>query len=250
MTDNLQLQTARLTNASAGNLLDDSVADIENAMSVVFGITKDTPLSQVMSISAAGDVTMIGDLTLAGAPTNDLHAATKKYADDNASAGAAGEYVCDVGGLAANGTEGIDVGHVMLLKGTVEALGWSNVEIGSDDQYDHDRDPYHLICKSAGDYLIYGWTQVRYVDWTIGAYYYPYSWTVDLQLNDVNLIEGVLGGYVNNPPSNPDYTCKSFAIIRTLAENDEVSLYSTCLEDGSGWESDYQDTFLGFIKVG
>ena len=31
--------------------------------------------------------TMTGDLTLSGAPTNDLHAATKKYVDDNAGSG-------------------------------------------------------------------------------------------------------------------------------------------------------------------
>lgn len=89
MADDRQLQTSRLLNTNAGNLIDDSFADLEAAVRYIFGITADTPYSQAMSIDASGNVTLSGQLTLAGAPTVDLHAATKKYVDDNTVAGGA-----------------------------------------------------------------------------------------------------------------------------------------------------------------
>jgi len=152
MTDNLQLQTARLTNASAGNLLDNSIADIENAMATVFGITADSPVSQVMSISSAGNVTMIGDLTLSGAPTADLHASTKAYADANTGGG---------GGI----THKIEV-----ILSTDELIAWNTedalinwdyavFEDGDSTQWDSGA-PSKIYCRESGDYLIYGQIEV------------------------------------------------------------------------------------------
>jgi hypothetical protein len=76
-----KLMTSRLTNASQGSYIDNSIADLEAALRLIFGVTADTVMSNAMTISAAGNVTMVGDLTLAGAPTDAAHAATKAYVD-------------------------------------------------------------------------------------------------------------------------------------------------------------------------
>ncbi len=90
-----KLMTARLTNASQGSSIDNSIADLEAALRLIFGVTADTVMAEAMSISAAGNVTMTGDLTLAGAPTDASHAATKAYVD--ALSGAEPEFaVCKV----------------------------------------------------------------------------------------------------------------------------------------------------------
>jgi hypothetical protein len=170
MTDNLQLQTTRLTNSSDGNLIDDSVVDIENCMSVLFGITKDSPVSPPMSISAAGNVTMIGNLTLAGAPTNVLHCATKKYVDDNASG--LDNYICAVG-------DGVTTLAHTLDTLVTDALHFSStplVEIGSTDQFDYSSNPDRITCKSAGDYLILFHVDIDPRDYSESTQHYPCPW--------------------------------------------------------------------------
>jgi hypothetical protein len=244
MTDNLQLQTSRLTNASAGNLLDSSITDIENCLSVLFGITKDSPVSQVMTIASTGDVTMIGDLTLAGAPTLAMHAATKLYADDNAGAGTAASYYVDVGGLEALSLGGGVTDQNVPLKGDDESLGWANEEYGDADQFDYATNNKVLICKSAGDYLIYGQFKVRYDD---GADVKDtFGWHLNLEVNGSAIMEAVANGYQE---TDVYYARRSFAIMRTLALNDEVGLVHDNLY-AAPWDTDLQDTWLGMVKVG
>jgi hypothetical protein len=95
MADNNELQTSRLTNASAGSSIDDALANVEATLRTIFGIPADTAMSEAMSIDSSGNVTMTGTLTLAGDPSTDLMAATKQYVDNNVSASVV-RYWCGV----------------------------------------------------------------------------------------------------------------------------------------------------------
>ena len=210
MTDNLQLQTNRLTNASAGNLIDDSVADIENALSVTFGITKDTPLSQVMSISAAGNVTMVGDLTLSGAPTNNLHCATKKYVDDNATGG---------GGYNLKARRGVVI--LAALGDDLIAFSDNSIELeeGSDAQFDQ-ANPTKFVCKSAGDYFIMG--EVRCKAWNLDGYFHPFQVYGGLELNGNPIIIPTVSFWNDNVVVyEAGFT---YAVLWTLAEDDYIEI--------------------------
>jgi len=86
MADNDELKTNRLS-----GVYDDGVdlaarwPNFEAAMRHIFGIPADTAMSEAMTIVAGGDVTMTGTLLASGAPTVDLHAATKAYVQGNSS---------------------------------------------------------------------------------------------------------------------------------------------------------------------
>jgi hypothetical protein len=54
-------------------------AQMEQSMRTIFGIVADTAYSEAMQIGTGPNITMTGTLTLAGAPTTDLMAATKAY---------------------------------------------------------------------------------------------------------------------------------------------------------------------------
>jgi len=225
MTDNLQLQTSRLTNASDGNLIDDSISDIENAVSVLFGITKDTPIDQVMSIAAGGDVTMIGDLILSGAPTNALHCATKLYADDNAAFGAGGSYIVETGSNLEDTTVANAATEFLEFKGDDESAGWSNVEVGEDAQFDYDTDKTKIVCKSSGDYLIQCMYSAYYIDVSI---YDPFEWHMSLYVNGVKAVDNAASEYVHDPRDDiHSYFVGTFAVMRTLAANDYLQVACT-----------------------
>ena len=87
-------------------------------------------------VNAAGD-TMLGDLTLAGAPSSDLHAATKKYVDDAVEVGghthtlSAG--ATDVTAIAAEvnllDLSGLSIGQVLRATGDSSA-SWGSIQAG------------------------------------------------------------------------------------------------------------------------
>jgi len=204
MTDNLQLQTSRLTDASDGNLIDDSLADIENCLRVIFGITADFPISQVMSITAAGDVTLLGDLTLAAAPTNNLHAATKKYVDDNVSVG--GSVFCRV--YAAG--EAVPATSVAFIE-------WAGAyaEVG-DDMWDV-ANPTRITIDTAGDYLIQA--EISIDNDTNPTW----DMLIDLYVNNASVIDNVIG-VGEDDPSSGFYMQRTFMVMLTLAQNDYIEL--------------------------
>ncbi len=77
-----ELRTARLTGTvDDGPDIPTALSNLEEALRTIFGVTADTVMAEAMQIDAAGDVTMTGTLTLAGAPSEDLEASTKAYAD-------------------------------------------------------------------------------------------------------------------------------------------------------------------------
>jgi hypothetical protein len=87
-------------------------------------------------INAAGD-TMLGNLTLAGAPTLDLHAATKKYIDDAVGVGGH-THTLDAGAtdVTATATEvnlldlsGLSIGQVLRATGDSSA-SWGSIQSG------------------------------------------------------------------------------------------------------------------------
>ena len=204
MTDNLQLQTLRMTDASSGSLIATSLADIEHCLRVIFKIAADTPIAQAMEIEADGDVTLSGTLILAAAPTSNLHAATKKYVDDSSGGGGV-SHVCGVYAVA-----------YTIPASTQYFVEWGGitVEEGSSDQWDSG-DPTKVVCKSAGDYLIQG--VVRF-----GLNGQPYHWSSELYKNGGKVVENILGYYGTNYVSSDDF--RSFAVMLTLAENDYLQL--------------------------
>jgi hypothetical protein len=243
MTDNLQLQTTRLSNANEGNLLDTAVADIENAMSVVFGITKDSPVSPVMSITSAGNVTMLGTLTLAGAPSAALHAATKKYVDDNA--GVIDPYVCAVGDTSS------DPFVQTLGPSATTDLSFNQnvrVELGSADQFDYASNPDRITCKSAGDYLIICSVDIDPLDFALGTRHTPYEWQLNLKVNGAEVIGSAAMGYNSN--ANIDPTTDGFSIMRTLALNDYIEIEMNNLNGGADDDLRCSDISLMIFKVG
>lgn len=82
--------TDRIATAVA-NLVDSAPAALDTLNELAAAINDDASFSSTITtsigtkVSKSGD-TMTGDLVLAGAPTLDLHAATKKYVDDTVAA--------------------------------------------------------------------------------------------------------------------------------------------------------------------
>lgn len=80
MADNDSFLTDRLDGTvDDGNDLASQWPNFEAAIRNCFGIPADTAMSAAFSIGTGPNITMIGGLTLAGAPTTDLMAATKAY---------------------------------------------------------------------------------------------------------------------------------------------------------------------------
>ena len=73
---------ALLTVDGPGSGLDADLLDGKHAAEIVADVQTDIASQIAHKLDKSGG-TMTGVLTLAGAPTNDLHAATKKYVDDN-----------------------------------------------------------------------------------------------------------------------------------------------------------------------
>jgi hypothetical protein len=231
MAANKQFMTTRMTNASAGNLVDDSFVDLEAAIANAFGFTLDTPISQVMTISSAGNVTMVGDLTLSGAPTNALHCATKKYIDDNAVSWT--QYLVQA-------SDGSGLHNLTIDAGTDADLNYyatPDWEIGSADQFDAGANDDRLVCKAAGFYLIYarvgvtnsGGSDIRY----------------ELKHNGISYCGGVMGGYWES--SNKYWG--SFAIVIQLALNDYLELHAYNPEaDGHSWTGEWGEFGMMFLR--
>jgi hypothetical protein len=118
MASNNELQTSRLTNASAGSTIDDAIRDIEACLRTILGASADSVLSAIMSMGTGPDVTFLGTVTLDAAPAADLQAATKKYVDDNISAGV----VRFLGGLYTQS----------VADSTWEAIDWANISDHND----------------------------------------------------------------------------------------------------------------------
>ena len=82
--------TDRISTA-VSNLVDGAPALLDTLNELAAAIADDEAFSTTITTSIAEKVakagdTMTGDLTLAGAPTSDLHASTKKYVDDSINA--------------------------------------------------------------------------------------------------------------------------------------------------------------------
>jgi len=76
------------TDTAIANLVDSAPGTLDTLNELAAALGDDANFASTVSTSIGGKVsksgdTMTGDLTLAGAPTSDLHAATKKYVDDS-----------------------------------------------------------------------------------------------------------------------------------------------------------------------
>jgi len=94
------LKSARMSDATQLNFVDDDVNAIEAALRDIFGITADVDTANALTIPATGDMTVNRNLimgsgkilTLDADPTANLEAATKQYVDANGGGAALTNY--------------------------------------------------------------------------------------------------------------------------------------------------------------
>jgi hypothetical protein len=147
MADNNELQTSRLTSGGPGSYVDNNVADFEAAMRTIFGVTADSDISAVASIGTGPDMTLLGTLTLAGDPTEALHACSKQYVDNNAGGGASTR--CTV---TLSSTQTVNDGNT-------DAIAWDATHIMQGGTSWAAGNPTRLAAPVAGDYFFSGCIQ-------------------------------------------------------------------------------------------
>ena len=210
MTDNLQIQTSRLISSGSGSLVDNDVANFENAVRTIFGITADSDLSAAFSIGTGPDMSMVGDLTLAGAPTADLHAATKAYVD--AFSGTAATVRASV----SPSTEQT----IPVSSSATMTFGTAEIETGGNcwDAGNATR----IVFPEDGAYLIGGSISCRNTDQDDTAGFY-----VSIKQNGSTTIydKFVLGTvYATNQAIYDEYTTASFALLDIFDATDYIEL--------------------------
>jgi hypothetical protein len=139
-----ELKTSRLTSSGAGSYVDNDMANMEATLRTIFGATADSDLSAVSSIGSGPDMTLLGTLTLAGAPTNDLHAATKVFVD-----GFSGTAATVRSAIKMNATQNITAD-------TPTPLQWGAAEIESGGNSWDVGNPTRILFPVSGDYLVGG----------------------------------------------------------------------------------------------
>lgn len=120
------------TDTAVSNLVDGAPALLNTLNELAAAINDDAGFSATITTSIGGKVakagdTMTGALTLSGAPTLDLHAATKKYVDDTV-----------IGGLGVLNSDGVTEGTTNLYftnQRAIDAIGanpsFTSVDINS-----------------------------------------------------------------------------------------------------------------------
>lgn len=143
MADNNELQTSRIVLGSDGSFVDNDFANVEAALRTIFGITADADCEEAMQIGTGPDITMTGDLTLAGDPTEDLHVCTKQYVDSDGSTAATVR--CQVV---------LSSGQVVTVADGETALGWDAANIEAGGECWDIGDPTKIVFPEDGDYLL------------------------------------------------------------------------------------------------
>ena len=140
MADNDELKTTRLSDSSDGATIDNAFANIEAALRKIFKIPADTAMSEAMQIAAGGNVTMTGAMTLEGAPSTDLMAATRRYVQSGS--GGLGTVMC-AAGLTSTGSYNTD-----------SYIEWDQADIEVGGEVWSSGNPTRLTIPSSGTYLV------------------------------------------------------------------------------------------------
>jgi len=144
MADNTELQTSRLVLSGAGSYVDNDIKDFEAAIRKIFKITADSDLSACASIGAGPDMTMAGTLTLAGDPTEGLHACTKQYIDNTGGGGGATRCAVKL-----NATQ-------TVTAGSTDPIAWDDVHIETAGNSWDGGEPTRIVAPVDGDYFFCG----------------------------------------------------------------------------------------------
>lgn len=131
----------------------------EDSLRNIFGIQADTAMSEAMQIGTGPDITMTGTLTASGAPTDDLHAASRSYLQAQGPGIGVVRARAYVGGL--------------RITGISEYIPWSSISINVGDVWSVANRTRFTI-PVAGDYMV-GVTGVTHPylsdsDFTIALY--------------------------------------------------------------------------------
>jgi hypothetical protein len=209
MADNNELQTSRLISGGPGSYVDNDIADFEAAMRTIFKVTADSDLSAVSSIGTGPDMTLLGTLTLAGDPTDDLHACTKQYVDTIAGTGAA--YRATV----------ILTGSQTVNNGNTDALEWdtAHIEAGSSAMWNI-ANPSRLVTPVDGDYLFVGSIEGR------GASSTDADFDISAKLNGSTWLYTLLGiGHNECAPGSFDAGVQ-FAFMEPMNASDYIEIFA------------------------
>lgn len=230
MADNDELKVARLSNNSAGSLIDNSLANLETALATIFGITQDSDCENAMTISSDGDITMIGTLTLADDPSTDNEIATKQYVDNNTSTAAT--IRCQAK-LTSDQT---------VTSGSTDAISWdgTDFEVGG-DSWDAGA-PTRLTIPEDGEFFITGNIHAIASDLSSDCTFY-----VTIKRNGSVLADGLWG--VNPVDVAGGYGASvGFTTLEYCVSGDYFEVFVTAVDRNHVIEADY--TRFGMMKVG
>jgi hypothetical protein len=224
MADNTELQTSRIIGTGAGSAVDNNFRDVEAAIRKIFGITADTDYSEAMQILTGPNATMTGTLTLAGDPTDDLHACTKQYVDNNT--GVAATVRCSL--VLSSGQN--------VLEGDDDALRWdvANIEFGGECW--NIGNAARLVFPSSGHYLITG----AVIGETIVDY--P-NFVVGMKANEETWLYNNLGyGHAKKLKASV-----SFAVMELMGKDDYIEVFVNSIINNL---IVHATTYVSMMKVG
>lgn len=213
MADNNEIQTSRITGAGPGSSIDDHFRNFEQAYRTIFGVTADSDVQECAQIGSGPNVTMTGTLTLAGAPSADLMAATKAYVDGFAGSASSLRATLKLTSL-----------QTITGAGGFEVISWDGVDIEEGGDLWDVGTPTRLKFPVAGDYLIGGVIEAKDTDDSGDAA----SIQAALYLNGATWLYTKLGqatGYFWSSPAIDMYAGISFAVMEPMSADDYVELY-------------------------
>jgi hypothetical protein len=229
MADNSELQTARVIRLGPGSFVDNDFRNVEAALRLLFGVTADSDYEEAMQIGTGPNIVMSHDLTLAQAPTADLHAATKKYVDDEGNVAASTR--CTV--VTTGGTQ-------TILAGVDDPIDWEDVEIEEGGDCWDAGEPTRIMFPVAGDYLITGCIQAVNIVAGIPAF------AVSMYLDGIAWMYTLLA-YGSNQNDGGAYAGAPFAVMDRMEKDDYIEIYVNAVGVNHGISDECRVTIM---KVG
>ncbi|MHC4239468.1 MAG: hypothetical protein ACYSUC_06895 [Planctomycetota bacterium] len=229
MADNNELQTSRLSSGGPGSYVDNDMADLEAAIRTIFKVTADSDLSAVASIGTGPDMTLLGTLTLAGDPTEDLHACTKQYADN--TQGIAAPLRCTL----------VLSGGQTVNNGNTDALGWDAAHIEQGGDCWAGGNPTRIVAPAAGDYILTGCIQGKGAGGTDADFH------VKVKLNGTTWLYDLLAIGYNDCGAGSYEAGAPFAIMEPMDPDDYLEVFVYAFNNN---QEIAVDSMVSWFKVG